>query len=1044
MEKPLVHQNPRKIRVIKELVEGKGFATELQTLLQQPIADHGYSVSADELVLKIWSSFSEASTELNTWGFAFQIEEVDQADSDDRKSKDSTSELKKKNKQGGKDRRGCYKRRKMATSAEQQNGSVGTTAATTNASSSHTTPAPAMAPAEKPGKFFGVDFKHWQQKMFFYLTTLSLQRFISKDIPVLGEETPENERFVVTEAWKHSDFLCKNYILSCLEDSLYNVYSIMKTSRELWNALEKKYKTEDAGLKKFVAAKFLYFKMVDGKSVITQVHELQVIVHDLLAEDIKRVNIFIQDIDYCTSYKFMIEGMVINEAFQVAAFIEKLPPLWKDFKNYLKHKRKEMTLEDLIVRLRIEEDNKAAEKKSHGNSTIMGANIVEEASTSKKRKKPYGPKNYPSKKRFKGNCHNCGHVGHKATECRAPKKDKKKSQANMIEKNDEIDDLCAMLSECNLVGNPREWWIDSGATRHVCANKELFTSYAPAGPNGTVFMVNSATAKIEGTDKIALKMTSRKIVTLKDVLHVPEMRKNLVSTSLLVKNDFKCVFVSDKVVVSKNEMYVGKGYLTEGLFKLNVIAIDMNKISASSYSFLLVLLHSFISEPSGFPVRLSAVAAYTVHRSISVLSLPFLNPNSQLEAEGQGIRALPFPWTCNASAGSSSFVVHPSQPNHMECEPDPVFQIGATKHILVGVDITPVQYFVSSSSCESEGNFNVECVIFRTAIPAAGALLQNPDNTPGLVLANAGSQDAKQVSETSHADQEADVHMIIRGADVPRGRVFKRARTPSTEEGSARECPCEEILVFSEEDLEATMEPHNDALVISFLSNNTRIKRVLVDPGSSVNIIRSEVVGQLGLLNQVIPTSRVLHGFNMVGEETKGEIIISIGMSGTTHNTEFQVINGDMKYNALLGRPWIHNIRAVPSTLHQVIRFPTRGGITTIYGERQVRREIFVVHHETTIPAYPALDGEGSAQTLEDDEEDFFTPRTFVAREESDATKSTVEVLEKTVLIKHLPDRKVYLGTGLTPELRAEFIQFLSNNIDCFAWSHLDMTGIPP
>ncbi|XP_019239072.1 PREDICTED: uncharacterized protein LOC109219108 [Nicotiana attenuata] len=290
-----------------------------------------------------------------------------------------------------------------------------------------TAPATTMPPAEKPGKFSGVDFKRWQQKMFFYLTTLGLQRFIQEDVPVVPEGTPDNERFLVTEAWKHSHFLCKNYIFSGLEDGLYNIYS--------------KYKTEDAGLKKFVAAKFLDFKMIDGKSVITQVQELQVIVHDLLAE-----------------------GMVINEAFQIVAFIEKLSPLWKDFKNYLKHKRKEMTLEDLIVRLRIEEDNKAAEKKSRGNSTIMGANIVEKASTSKKRKKPSGSTNYPSKKRFKGNCHNCGKVGHKATQCRAAKKDKKKRQGNMIEKNDEIDELCAMFSECNLVGNPREWWIDSGAT----------------------------------------------------------------------------------------------------------------------------------------------------------------------------------------------------------------------------------------------------------------------------------------------------------------------------------------------------------------------------------------------------------------------------------------------------------------------------------------------------------------------------------------------------------------------------------------------------
>ena len=41
----------------------------------------------------------------------------------------------------------------------------------------------------------------------------------------------------------------------------------------------------------------------------------------------------------------------------MAALIEKLPSLWRDFKNYLKHKRKEMGFEDVIIRLRIEEDN---------------------------------------------------------------------------------------------------------------------------------------------------------------------------------------------------------------------------------------------------------------------------------------------------------------------------------------------------------------------------------------------------------------------------------------------------------------------------------------------------------------------------------------------------------------------------------------------------------------------------------------------------------------------------------------------------------------
>ncbi|PHT49278.1 hypothetical protein CQW23_13486 [Capsicum baccatum] len=65
----------------------------------------------------------------------------------------------------------------------------------------------------------------------------------------------------------------------------------------------------------------------------------------------------------------------------------------------------------------------------------------------------------------------------------------------MIESNKECNNLCAMFSECNLVGNPREWWMDSGATRHVCANKELFSSFAPAQVEEMIYMANSATAK---------------------------------------------------------------------------------------------------------------------------------------------------------------------------------------------------------------------------------------------------------------------------------------------------------------------------------------------------------------------------------------------------------------------------------------------------------------------------------------------------------------------------------------------------------------------
>ena len=76
----------------------------------------------------------------------------------------------------------------------------------------------------------------------------------------------------------------------------------------------------------------------------------------------------------------------MSKTFQVATIIEKLPPAWKDFKNYLKYKRKNMSIKDLVIRLRIEEDNKGFEKKVAHNPNEPKANFVEHGKSSKFKK----------------------------------------------------------------------------------------------------------------------------------------------------------------------------------------------------------------------------------------------------------------------------------------------------------------------------------------------------------------------------------------------------------------------------------------------------------------------------------------------------------------------------------------------------------------------------------------------------------------------------------------------------------------------------------
>ncbi|KAI5599383.1 hypothetical protein BDE02_02G192400 [Populus trichocarpa] len=59
----------------------------------------------------------------------------------------------------------------------------------------------------------------------------------------------------------------------------------LKFENTLWEALDKKYKDEDANMKKkFIVNKFLYFKMVDLRTTISQVQEFHLILHDIYVE----------------------------------------------------------------------------------------------------------------------------------------------------------------------------------------------------------------------------------------------------------------------------------------------------------------------------------------------------------------------------------------------------------------------------------------------------------------------------------------------------------------------------------------------------------------------------------------------------------------------------------------------------------------------------------------------------------------------------------------------------------------------------------------
>ncbi|XP_070023021.1 uncharacterized protein [Nicotiana sylvestris] len=121
-----------------------------------------------------------------------------------------------------------------------------------------------------------------------------------------------------------------------------------------------------------------------------------------------------------------------------------------------------------------------------------------------------------------------------------------------------------------------------------------------------------------------------------------------------------------------------------------------------------------------------------------------------------------------------------------------------------------------------------------------------------------------------------------------------------------------------------------------------------VEPGSSVNIILLRVLNEMQAEDKLVPKAHTLSGFDNSSVMKKGEVPLTTFAEEVVKNTKFQVVEMEMAYNMILERPWIHEMDAVPSTLHQVIKFPSPWGIRQIRGDQQTSRSINFVADSST------------------------------------------------------------------------------------------------
>nr|GEV65170.1 hypothetical protein [Tanacetum cinerariifolium] len=140
-----------------------------------------------------------------------------------------------------------------------------------------------------------------------------------------------------------------------------------------------------------------------------------------------------------------------------------------------------------------------------------------------------------------------------------------------------------MLNKCEAVSLISEafyvqvdaiaWWIDTGATTHVCKDHCWFKTFEPVEDG---YMGDEHFALVHGNGSVALEFSFGKTVTLFNVFYVPKRRKNLVSGPVLNKCGYKQVYESDKYILSKCGVFVGFGYYNNGHVHYKIM-LEMSK-----------------------------------------------------------------------------------------------------------------------------------------------------------------------------------------------------------------------------------------------------------------------------------------------------------------------------------------------------------------------------------------------------------------------------------------------------------------------------------
>ena len=152
------------------------------------------------------------------------------------------------------------------------------------------------------------------------------------------------------------------------------------------------------------------------------------------------------------------------------------------------------------------------------------------------------------------------------------------------------------------------------------------------------------------------------------------------------------------------------------------------------------------------------------------------------------------------------------------------------------------------------------------------------------------------------------------------------------------------VMGFSDEDKIETIQPHDDALIITLRIEGYDVKRVMVDQGSSAEDLMSYNSPLVSFEGKIIIP--------------KGQVRLLVQIGSEVVEVDFIVVDAYSPYTTIVARPWLHTLGAVSSTLHQKVKYPFDGQIKEILGDQAMARQCMVAAIQHKPKAESSICGE--------------------------------------------------------------------------------------